>query len=330
MTSLSWGIAGASKISHDFHSAVATKFTDFNHKVLAVASRTKRRANLFAKEHDIEVSYDSYEGLANDERVEAVYIGTSSFLHYEICKIMIKSGKHVLCEAPVGLTSKQVEELLQLAEAKDVVLITGLWSRFFPAYSYLEDLLEHEKLGEVKDIYIKIGRKIQDEPKLTDKKMVGGVIYSTLYTALQFIQFVYREQPRSIRAEGKINQFGVEVYAEVDFIFSGGRTATLVCSGIDNFQSQANVIGKKGVLIFPSFECPTNLIFGTYKKENWPLFEGKTPTFFKNTQGLRFEADEVWRCVKERRFYSEKVPNQDVIELARMVDEIRKQLSITL
>lgn len=330
MITLSWGIAGTSKISHDFHSAISASYTDFNHKVLAVASRTKRRAVLFAKEHQISEAFGNYQDLANNERVEAVYIGSSSFLHHEICKIMLNAGKHVLCEVPVGLTSKQVDELLTLASSKNCMLMTGLWSRFFPAYTFLEDLLSRKKLGEVKDVFVKIGRKIEDNQKITDKTLAGGVTYSLVYTALQFVLFVYRELPRSIRALGKINQFGVDMYVEVDFMFSNSRTATLVCSGIEDFSSQASIIGKKGVLLLPSFESPTSAVFGNHKKECWPLFKVRTPVFFKNTQGLRYEADEIWRCIKQKCFCSGTVSNQDVIDLAKIIDEIRKQLTINL
>ncbi|KAL5278707.1 DHDH family protein [Megaselia abdita] len=330
MIALNWGLVGTSKISHDFHSAIVANYTDLHHQVLAVASRTKRRAELFAKEHNIVKAYDNYEDLANNESIEVVYIGSSSFLHYELCKIMINSGKHVLCEAPIGLTFSQVDELLKLSDLKNVVLMTGLWSRFFPAYSFLEELLRCENLGEVKDVYVKIGHKIEDKNKITDKKIAGGVTYSMVYTALQFILFVYREFPKTIRAQGKINQFGIDMYVEVDLIFSNGRTATLICSGIETIRSQANIIGKKGVLIFPTFESPTNAIFGTHKQIEWPFFEVKTPFFFKNRQGLRYEADELWKCIKQKRFYSEAVPNQDVIDLAKIVDEIRKQLAINL
>lgn len=328
MATLSWGIAGTSKISHDFHCAIVASYTNLNHKVLAVASRTKRRAHLFAKEHQIAEAFDSYLDLANHAQIEVVYIGTSTFLHYEICEIMLNAGKHVLCEVPVGLTLNQTEKLLKLSERKNVLLMTGLWSRFFPAYSYIDDLVVTGNIGDVKDIYVKIGRKIEDKQKIVNKELAGGVTYSSVYTALQFILFVYRELPKSIRTTGKINQFGVDLYVEVDLMFSLGRTATLICSGIENFPSQANVIGKKGVLILPAFESPTNTFLGTHKNQSWPLDEAQGPLFFKNTQGLRYEADEVWRCIRQGRLYSETVSNRDVIYLAKVVEEIRKQLSL--
>lgn len=330
MSALSWGIAGTSKISHDFHSAIVADFTTFQHKVVAIGSRNKRRANLFAKEHNISQAYGSYEQLALNSEIEVIYVGSSAKLHYDICKIMINAEKHVLCEAPVGLDLRQVIELLLLAELKGVLLLTGFWSRFFPAYSYLGDLLAADKLGEVKDIYVKTGLKIEDSKKITDKSLAGGVIYSSVLTALQFIIYVYKELPKVIRTECKINKFGIDMYLEADLIFSNCKTATLVCSGIENIPSQANVIGRKGVLVFPQFESPTNVIFGTYKREYWPLFESKYPLFFKNTQGLRYEADEVWKCIRQGNIYCEKVPNEDVIKVIKIVDEIRKQLSLNM
>lgn len=330
MLTLNWGIAGTSKISHDFHSAIIADYTDQHHKVLAIASRSKRRADLFAKEHGIDEVFDNYLDIANHENIEVVYIGTSSFLHHKVCEIMLTAGKHVLCEVPIGLTSQETDELLRLAKSRNVLLLTGLWSRFFPAYCFIDDLLVTNRLGIVKDVYVKMGRKIEDKNKIIDRKLAGGVTYCEIYTALQFVFFIYREFPKSIRASGKINQFGIDMFVEVDLKYSNRRTAKLVCSGIENIDSQANVIGNRGVIIIPEFESPTKISFGTHKKEYWPLFKAKTQFFFKNTQGLRYEADEVGKLIRKGCVYSRAVPYQDMMDIAKVVDEIRKQLKIQL
>lgn len=63
-----WGIVGAGKICHDFTAAVGI-LPKSEHKVVAVAARDLSRAREFAKIHEIENAYGSYEELANDKNV---------------------------------------------------------------------------------------------------------------------------------------------------------------------------------------------------------------------------------------------------------------------
>ncbi|MCQ5164288.1 Gfo/Idh/MocA family oxidoreductase, partial [Faecalibacterium prausnitzii] len=62
--------------------------------------------------------YDSYEALAADLEVEAIYIATPNTLHYEICKLCLEQGKHVLCEKPFTISPEQEQELYHLSEEK--------------------------------------------------------------------------------------------------------------------------------------------------------------------------------------------------------------------
>lgn len=66
----------------------------------AVTPRNGQKAQKFADEHDIPKAYGSYEELAADPEVEAVYIATPNNLHYENALLCLNAGKHVLCEKP--------------------------------------------------------------------------------------------------------------------------------------------------------------------------------------------------------------------------------------
>lgn len=65
---LNWGIVSAGKISHDFVTAVQT-LPASDHRVAAIAARSKESAANFAKTHNIPISYGGYEQLAADKTV---------------------------------------------------------------------------------------------------------------------------------------------------------------------------------------------------------------------------------------------------------------------
>ena len=65
---LRWGICSAGKICNDFVSALSSLPSE-DHTVVAIASRSKEKAETFAEEHKIPVSYEGYEALAQDASV---------------------------------------------------------------------------------------------------------------------------------------------------------------------------------------------------------------------------------------------------------------------
>ena len=55
-----------------------------NHKIQAVAARSKDSAQKLADAFDIETVYEGYDGLANDQNVNIVYIGSINSAHYDL------------------------------------------------------------------------------------------------------------------------------------------------------------------------------------------------------------------------------------------------------
>lgn len=85
-------------------------------RLAAVGSRRAESAKAFAAQYNIPHWYASYEELAADPAVDAIYIATPNALHYENCKLCLEHGKHVLCEKPFTINAEQAKELYALAE----------------------------------------------------------------------------------------------------------------------------------------------------------------------------------------------------------------------
>ena len=70
-------------------------------------------------------AYPSYEAMLADDTVSAVHLTTPNDLHYEQAKQALAAGKHVVCEKPLAMTSKESEELVELAERSGLVHCTN-------------------------------------------------------------------------------------------------------------------------------------------------------------------------------------------------------------
>ena len=96
---MKWGILASGTIAAKFARTV-NAMSGETEVLIAVGSRSAQKAQKFADEHDLPKAYGSYEELAADPEVEAVYIATPNNLHYENALLCLNAGKHVLCEKP--------------------------------------------------------------------------------------------------------------------------------------------------------------------------------------------------------------------------------------
>lgn len=78
----------------------------------------------------------------------------------------------------------------------------------------------------------------------------------------------------------------------------------------------------------PSFWCPPSLTDVDGTEKQWPLPEAKHDFNFINSCGLRYEADEVRKCIRDGKTESENVTHNESLLIAHIEDEIRKQIGV--
>lgn len=98
---------------------------------------------------------------------EVVYIGTLNPSHLELGKMMLSAGKHVLCEKPLTMNLKQTKELIDFARSKNLFLMEAIWSRCFPTYEILRKEIASGSIGEVKQVIVPFGFKLDEVDRVT-------------------------------------------------------------------------------------------------------------------------------------------------------------------
>lgn len=73
-------------------------------------------------------------------KVDAVSIAAPTVLHHEIAREFLSAGVHVLVEKPITTTVAEAEELVAMAEQRDMVLLVGHVERFKPAVRRMMEL----------------------------------------------------------------------------------------------------------------------------------------------------------------------------------------------
>ena len=112
------GMIGTGKIVHMFAQAA---LKSGNYRLEAVCSRDKERGKAFAKEYGISQVTVSLEELAEMKDVDAVYIASPNSCHFSQSMMMLRGGKHVICEKPVVPSMRELQELLEEAKKHQVI-----------------------------------------------------------------------------------------------------------------------------------------------------------------------------------------------------------------
>ena len=335
---LRWGILGAGKIAHDFVVGLKT-LPQSEHQVAAVAEMSMEPAQKFATTHSVPRSYGSFEELMNDPDLDIIYIATIHVTHHDIALKVLEAGKPILCEKPMTMSVRDTRELIDKAREKGLFLMEATWMRFFPAIVELRRMIAEGHLGEVKFVRTNFSFRRppeRAEGRLTDPKLGGGSVLDIGVYTISFATMIFGgERPEKIYAQGSLLSTGVDDLAVITLTYSGGRIAQLSCSISYDISCDAVVCGTKGELRLPHpFWCPTRLETpeGIYKKDSiskeYPLPTPYLPGNYPNCTGLRYEAQEVYSCLKEGRKESNIMPLDESLVVMEIAEEVMRQIGV--
>ncbi len=128
-------------------------------EVIALASNDPERARSVAQHYSIPRYYDTWEACVRDPEVDVVHNCTPNNLHYDINRAVLESGKHIVSEKPLTLTSEESADLVDRARHSGVVHAINFNYRFYP-------LIQHARAvvaaGDIGEIYLVHGHYLQD------------------------------------------------------------------------------------------------------------------------------------------------------------------------
>lgn len=328
MSPTRWGIVAAGSICNDFVDCLNNLPRD-EHQVVAVAGRNFDNAKKFAQLHRIDKVYSSYEDIAKDPNVEVAYVGSLHPDHYPTMKMLLDHGKHILCEKPLTMNRRDTEDICRMAKGKKLFLMEALWSRFLPTYKHMEDLLSNGTIGDVRYVHCTYGHPMQHLRRVFVKEL-GGSVLLTLgsYSTNIALQVFGAERPVKISGCGDVTPEGVDQTVAVAMEFSGGRLATFALSGIVNLPGAAEIFGSKGkITLHRPFMAPT-CVESPAGKFEIQLPVPSVALNRPNTSGLRYEAEEVRRCLSAGLLESPKMTHQDSLLIAGILDDILQQIGV--
>ena len=132
----------------------------------AVVERSKEDSK--EKYPDAEI-YRSVEEMLENADIEVVVVNTPVQTHFEYVKMALDAGKNVIVEKPFTVTVSEAEELVNLAENKNLFLSVYQNRRFDRDYLQVQKVLAEGKLGNVRESEIRFDR-FRTEPSGKEHK----------------------------------------------------------------------------------------------------------------------------------------------------------------
>ncbi|MEO8446827.1 MAG: Gfo/Idh/MocA family oxidoreductase [bacterium] len=197
---------------------------------------------------------DTADELLNDPEIDAVVIATPVFTHYELAKRSLEMNKHVLIEKPMTSSTKQAEELIEIAQRKKKVLMVDHTFLYTGSVMKMKSLIVNGDIGKVKyfdSTRINLGLF---QPDI-------NVLWDLAPHDISILNYLIEERPYSVQATGVSHTHnGIENIAYITVNYESGFIAHFSCSWTSPVKIRMMLIGgEKKMIVFNDVE-PTEKI----------------------------------------------------------------------
>lgn len=118
-------------------------------RLVAMCGRGEAQVAEAVNRYGYEGYYTDWRRLVDDPRVQVFDNCGPHSLHCEPSIAAARTGKHVLCEKPLGLDSEETGRMLEAVQAAGVKHMCGFNYRFFPAVRLARDIIDAGRLGRI-------------------------------------------------------------------------------------------------------------------------------------------------------------------------------------
>lgn len=298
-------------------------------ELTAVYSRTMEKGLEFAEKFSCEKVYVNLDDLANDTSIDAVYIASPNAFHYTQSKKMLLSGKHVICEKPITVTSEELIELQTIAKDNGVVFLEALMAMHLPYRGAIKEAVK--TLGKISHARFDFSQRSSkydsfisgNHQNIFDPKMAAGALMDLgVYCVYPCIDLF--GEPESIFS------WCTKLHTEIDG--NGGATfhygdfaVNLTYSKTGQSALGSEIIGDNGTLVMPSISklCDAFVLYtdGTRKQITGTL---------EKHELMSCEALDFYHYVTQPQKYKQQYENDSRVSLlvCKTMEEIREQLNL--
>lgn len=246
MSKVRWGLLSTANINRRVIPAIRASRRG---ELVAVASRTRERAEAYAREWEIPRAFGSYDEMLASGAVDAVYVSLPNHLHAEWSIKAMERGAHVLCEKPFAPTLEEVDAMIETAERTDMVLAEAFMYRHHPQMKIVGEWVRAGRLGDVTVVRGAFSFTINDRDNVRlVPEYGGGSLWDVGVYPLSFAQYVMGGPPQRVAGDQWLGESGVDEVFVGQMHYEGDRFAQITSGFRMPFHTSAEVLGTEGRL----------------------------------------------------------------------------------
>jgi predicted dehydrogenase len=203
-----------------------------------------------------------FDEMLADPELDAVVVATPVPTHFELARRALEADKHVLVEKPPAMKGREMAELVELASARDRVLMPGHLLLYHPGVRKLREMISAGELGEVLCVY-------GNRQNLGIIRLNENALWSLGVHDLSVILYLLDEEPAEANAFGRdFLTTGVEDVVFCYLRFPSGKIAHMHLSWLDPHKMRKiTVVGTEKMVVFDDMELERKVT--VYEKAPW-------------------------------------------------------------
>ncbi len=218
-------------------------------RVTSVCDLDRRALERAAGAHpSIETTSNSRDILASAD-IDAVAVITPVATHYSLARQGLENGKHVFVEKPFTDSVARAQELVELAERKNLKIMVDHTFLFTPAVRKIKELIDADVLGRLyyyDSIRVNLGLFQADV----------NVIWDLAPHDLSIMQFLMPKRPLALVATGESHVNGKADVAYITVYFPDNVIAHLNVNWLSPVKVRTTLIGgEKKMLVWNDLEA---------------------------------------------------------------------------
>lgn len=184
---------------------------------------------------DIEVTSNCYDVITSPD-IDAVAVVTPVSTHFKLAKEALENGKHVFVEKPFTASTAQAEELIELAEKKNLKIMVDHTLLFTGAVRKIKEIIDNNTLGKIyyyDSTRVNLGLFQHDV----------NVIWDLAPHDFSIMDYLIKEKPVAVSACGKAHFNVMEDIAYITVYFTSNLIAHFSVNWLSPVKVRTTLLG---------------------------------------------------------------------------------------
>lgn len=258
-------------------------------QLVGIVDINEERAHTIADPLGV-AAFSDIEYFIRQTKPDALSIVVPTTSHFEIAKLAMEHGIHVLIEKPVTTSVDEAEKLLKIAVKKNLILQVGHIERFNSAVQHVREF--------IKDPYfIQTHRMGPFSPRIGDV----GVVLDLMIHDVDIILSMINSELVNISAIGRCIRTNHEDIASTQLTFANGAMAQILVSRVSEKRIRQMEITEAERYITVNYESQDISVQRCVRQSGGNLVEVMEHPVFPKTEPLKMELQHFVSCVREGR-----------------------------